>query len=54
MVYRQPSKIVMEASQAGCTPEVAQPRLTDYRILAAKYGLQLVAGHYLQVPWSRS
>ena len=52
MVYRQPSRIVMEESQAGCTPDVAEPRVTDYRNLATKYGLQLVAGNYLQVPWS--
>ena len=51
-VYKQPGKVVMEEGQTGCTQDVAQHRVVDHRNLASKYGLQLVAGNFLQVPWS--
>ena len=64
LVFKQPGAIIVEETQAGCSPDIAGPtqlgdtdeysagRIHDYRDLATKYGLELVAGNFLQVPWS--
>ena len=45
-------RIVMEETQAGCTPEIISGRVAYYTDLAEKYNLELVAGNYYQNPWS--
>jgi len=52
-VFKQErEKIVVEETQAGCTKDIVEPRIVDYRELQAKYGLELVAGNYLYMPYS--
>ena len=52
LAFRQPRRVVVEETQAGCSPDMVGARLLDYRDLVAKYSLELVAGNFLQVPWS--
>ena len=64
LVFKQPGPIIVDETQAGCTPDITGPtrlgdtdefstgRIHDYRELATKYALELVAGNFIQVPWS--
>ena len=47
LVYEQPGPIVMLEGQQGCTEDRAMARIMDKEMLAAKYGLNLVAGNFL-------
>ena len=37
-------------TQRGCSPDIVTARIFDYRHLAEKYNLELVAGNFLQCP----
>ena len=37
-------------TQRGCSPDIVTARILDYRKLAEKYNLNLVAGNFLQCP----
>ena len=64
LVFKQPGPIIVDETQAGCSPDITGPtqlgdtdeystgRIHDYTELATKYGLELVAGNFLQCPWS--
>jgi len=52
-VFRQErGKIVVEETQAGCTKDIVEPRIVEYRELQSKYSLTLLAGNYLYMPYS--
>jgi len=54
LVFEQPKKIYMEETARGCSQEgLGRVLLNPGRTgLAAKYGLKLVAGTFVRVPWS--
>ena len=52
LVFKQPGALAVEETQAGCSPDIVDARIHDYRDLAKKYGFKLVAGNFAQVPWS--
>ena len=52
LVFKQPGRIFVEETQAGCSPDVLSDRIFEYRDLMDKYDLQLVAGNFLQMPYS--
>ena len=52
-VFRQErGMIVVEETQAGCTKDIVEPRIVDYKELQTKYSLMLLAGNYLYMPYS--
>jgi len=51
LVFKQEGRIWSEETHAGCDPEIVE-RMFDYRELAEKYNLEVVAGNFFQVPWS--
>jgi len=55
-VFKQKSgKIVVDEAQAGCTPDIIEEegrRIVDYKEMASKYSLEVVAGNYLYMPYS--
>merc|ERR1712079_71233 len=52
-VFKQNSgPIVVEETQAGCTPDIIEPRIVDYKEIQSKYDLELVAGNFLYMPYS--
>merc|ERR1712098_385225 len=53
MVYKQQGRIVTDETQFGCSPDLfSDQRVHNLQDLVKKYDLQLVAGNFLQVPWS--
>ena len=44
----QEGRIWSEETHAGCDPEIVE-RMFDYRELAEKYNLEVVAGNFFQV-----
>ena len=44
----QQGRIWSEETHAGCDPEIVE-RMFDYRELAEKYNLEVVAGNFFQV-----
>ena len=52
MVFKQPEKIVTDETQFGCSPDLFPSRTHEFMDLPNKYGLELVAGNYLQAPYS--
>merc|ERR1719499_382437 len=52
LVFKQLGKISVDETHAGCNPELLTDRIFDYRELAKKYDLELVAGNFLQIPYS--
>ena len=52
-VFRQErGKVVVEETQAGCTKDIVEARIVEYKELEAKYSLTLLAGNYLYMPYS--
>ena len=52
-VFKQTSgTILVDETQAGCTPDITEPRIVDYKEIQAKYDLELVAGNFLYMPYS--
>ena len=52
LVFKQmDGRVAVDKPQAGCNPEIAN-RVFSYTNLAAKFGLELVAGNFIQVPYS--
>merc|ERR1712012_1270526 len=47
LVFKQEGRIWSEETHAGCDPEIVE-RMFDYRELAEKYNLQVVAGNFFQ------
>jgi len=52
LAFKQPGYIYVDETQRGCSPDIATTRIRDYRDLVSKYELELVAGNFIQVPWS--
>jgi len=52
LVFKQSGRISVEETHAGCTTDMLTARLHNYRDLVTKYDLSLVAGNYLQMPYS--
>jgi len=54
LVFKQQSGKVtnITETQRGCSPDIVTARIFDYRQLAEKYNLELVAGNFLQCPYS--
>ena len=50
MVFKQSEAIVTDETQFGCSPDILTDRFHDYRDLAKKYNLEMVAGNFLQAP----
>jgi len=53
-VFKQNSGsiIIRDETQAGCTPDIVDNRIVDYKELQSKYDLELVAGNFLYMPYS--
>jgi len=52
-VFKQESgKIVVDEAQWGCTKDIVDTRIVDYREMESKYNLTLIAGNYLYMPYS--
>ena len=54
LVYRQPGLVEVEEVQRGCSPSLLTDRIHDKNDLIAKYNLELVAGNFIQVPFSKN
>ena len=54
LAFKQPGRIVAEETQAGCSPDIVDARIHNVESIARKYRLELVAGNFLQVPWTPS
>jgi len=52
LIFKQPGRIYVDETHAGCNPELLTDRIFNYRDLASKYNLELVAGNFLQMPYS--
>jgi len=54
LVFKQRSGKVtnITETQRGCSPDIVTARIFDHRQLAEKYNLELVAGNFLQCPYS--
>lgn len=53
-VFKQNSGsiIIRDETQAGCTPDIVDNRIVDYKQIQSKYDLELVAGNFLYMPYS--
>jgi len=53
MVYKQKGKMVTDETQYGCSPDLfSDQRIVDQQSLVTKYGLEVVGGNLMHVPWS--
>ena len=51
LVFRQKGRIFVDETHSGCNPQILD-RFLNYQDMAEKYYLELVAGNFLQMPYS--
>jgi len=52
-VFKQPSHLIVDETQRGCTKDIGEARLIEpFGDVAEKYNLELVAGNFFQKPYS--